>query len=108
METVICQLRQNRVLPYILQFSHCNRGTGISRGKDTSQDAGKVEFINHEGQLLVTLQGSLPEQKKTIILEQEGAEPLIQETSWDEERKCLTASFQVVDSDAELEVYVLE
>lgn len=104
--TVIHLLQQNTVLPYILQLSDCGRGMGVSRGNDTSEDAGKVDFVNDEGQLLVKLHGSLPGQKKTIILEREGAEPLIQEAFWDEEGKCLTAHFQV-DSDAELEVYVL-
>lgn len=107
MDMVIRLLQDHSVLPYILQFSDCNKGTGISRGNDNLQDSGKIEFINDKGQLLVRIPGSQPDQKKMVVLERESADPVIREAAWNEEMQSLTAHFPMADSDEELEVYVL-
>ena len=104
MEAVAQLLRNTAVVPYVLQLSECRKGMGISRGNDHSQEA---EFINRDGQLVVRIPGTLPDQKRTVVLERDGGEPVIQEAVWDEEMKSLTAQFPMVGPDAEVELYVL-
>lgn len=107
MATVVQLLQNNAVLPYILQLSECRKGMGISRGNDHSDHSEKAEFINRDGQLVVRIPGTLPDQKRTIVLERDGEEPVIREAVWDEETKSLTAQFPMADPDAEVELYVL-
>lgn len=110
MEAVVHLLRNTAVLPYVLQLSECQRGMGISRGNDHSDHldhSEKAEFINRDGQLVVRIPGTLPDQKRTVVLERNGEEPVIQEAVWDEETKSLTAQFPMADPDEEVELYVL-
>lgn len=107
LETVIHLLRKNTVLPYILQLSDCQRGMGISRGNDNADNSQEAEFINDGGKLIVRIPGTLPDQKRTVVLEKDDEEPMIQEAAWDEKMKSLVAHFPMMDPDVELELYVL-
>ncbi len=107
MEAMVQLLRNTAVLPYVLQLSECRKGMGISRGNDHSDRSQGAEFINKDGQLVVRIPGTLPDQKRTVVLERDGGEPVIQEAVWDEETKSLTAQFPMADPDAEVELYIL-
>ncbi len=104
---VIRLLKENAVTSYVLQTGDLQRKAGVARGEKNPTVSKGVEFSCENDKLIVKVSDKNSSQQVTVLLEQKNVEPVVREALWDEAAGLWMASFEVVNSDLEFEIYIL-
>ena len=104
---VIRLLREQNTVPHVLQMADLQGKAEAVRGEKNPAVSKGAEFCCENGRLLVNVYDKGDNQKMTVVLERKDADPIVRTATWDEGKGQWTASFEIGNQDAEVEVYIL-